>query len=137
MYRIGLSRRCASKIPRNRFTDLSLDEESSLNRFVKSEFKSRRVQSSREFEPVPEIIPEKFHDEWREADSRVKHLMIEKFENLQERQEKQDFHDVNLIGPNFFTINQRIQIFNMVRKGKMDYNVSIFRRYLLFLFIKN
>ena len=125
MYRICLSRRCASKIPRNRFTELSLDEESSKNRFVKAESKSRG-QSSREFEPVPKIIPEQFHDEWREADSRVKQLMIQKFENLQERQEKQDFHDVNLIGPNFFTINQRIQIFNMVRKGKMDYNVSIF-----------
>ena len=125
MNRICLSRRCASKIPRNVFTERSLDEESSKNRFIKAESKPRG-QSSREFERVPKIIPEQFHDEWREADSSVKGLMIKKFANLQERQKKQDFHDVNLIGPNFFTINQRIQIFNMVRKGKMDYNVSRF-----------
>ena len=116
MFRILIPRRFASKLPPN---SSSKDLKLSPNRFVKPESGLKRQK-------IPEVIPDKYHTEWLESDSRVKQLMVRKFEDMKEKQEKKDRHEKDSITVAFFTLNQRIQIFNMVKKGRMDYNVSYF-----------
>ena len=74
---------------------------------------------------IPDVIPEEYHDDYESLSPEARLIMIRKFEKMEFRKEKELEHEMDSITPHFFTINQRIQIYNLVRQAKMDYNVSI------------
>lgn len=74
-------------------------------------------------EDVPIVIPLKYQDEYQSLDRTNRERMVLKFERIQEDQARTIAHNNDQITTEFFTINQRIQIYNLVRQAKMDYNV--------------
>jgi len=89
----------------------------SENRFVKVDAVRYRAVLE-----IPDSIPEEFHDEFREGDAIFRQKMVNKYEKLTELKAADEKYNRDFVTVNYFTMNQRLQIYNLVRQGKMDYN---------------